>query len=96
MDANIAHTHFTRIKYGFNPRARDGREYCKLHFGVPLLSFNPRARDGREDPAGTLFNPTAVSIHAPVMDAKSFNQDIKVKRIVSIHAPVMDAKATDS
>ena len=34
----------------------------------------------------------SVSIHAPVMDAKSKERDIKQIKTVSIHAPVMDAK----
>ena len=33
---------------GFNPRARDGREFFKNSaFSLPRR-FNPRARDGRE------------------------------------------------
>ena len=35
----------------------------------------------------------AVSIHAPVMDAKPFITPCFVGFWVSIHAPVMDAKA---
>ena len=34
--------------YGFNPRARDGREVDRQWVRRYLLSFNPRARDGRE------------------------------------------------
>ena len=33
-----------------------------------------------------------VSIHAPVMDAKSWHNHYKCHEYVSIHAPVMDAK----
>ena len=35
------------------------------------VCFNPRARDGREDIENGSKNPTPVSIHAPVMDAKA-------------------------
>ena len=35
------------------------------------LGFNPRARDGRENIRRMDFVRTLVSIHAPVMDAKS-------------------------
>ena len=59
------------------------------------VSFNPRARDGREirETANTVGIP--VSIHAPVMDAKNYNHDVFIKRLVSIHAPVMDANNPD-
>ena len=33
---------------GFNPRARDGREYKSKSLAGLSVSFNPRARDGRE------------------------------------------------
>ena len=56
--------------YGFNPRARDGREYAL-----------PKALDAEH-----------VSIHAPVMDAKTCFWVSIFNSTVSIHAPVMDAK----
>ena len=56
----------------FNPRARDGRELIELIVAMLTLSFNPRARDGRETLKGWLGKERAVSIHAPVMDAKAF------------------------
>ena len=53
----------------FNPRARDGRDLLGNRKHKQYLSFNPRARDGR-DPAEIQDTiKTAVSIHAPVMDA---------------------------
>ena len=56
------------------------------------MRFNPRARDGREYP-NLLDNITSkVSIHAPVMDAKSGYSIFQFIIYVSIHAPVMDAK----
>ena len=33
-----------------------------------------------------------VSIHAPVMDANTYQYDRRTHQLVSIHAPVMDAK----
>ena len=35
------------------------------------MGFNPRARDGRELKPSIIRAPKRVSIHAPVMDAKS-------------------------
>ena len=55
--------------------------------------FNPRARDGREMVGFFDLYRNAVSIHAPVMDAKPFITPCFVGFWVSIHAPVMDAKA---
>ena len=54
--------------------------------------FNPRARDGRERKEPLPNMDIAVSIHAPVMDAKIQIEDYTMKMDVSIHAPVMDAK----
>ena len=55
------------------------------------ISFNPRARDGRELATANNKITVAVSIHAPVMDAKTGVWSEQSARIVSIHAPVMDA-----
>ena len=60
---------------------------CTLY----LICFNPRARDGREDGSKLLFGNDAVSIHAPVMDAKVASYTSSPTFSVSIHAPVMDA-----
>ena len=38
---------------------------------IIMTSFNPRARDGREDHMLLLELHQTVSIHAPVMDAKT-------------------------
>ena len=60
--------------------------------GVPTNGFNPRARDGRETLLLNQVERLAVSIHAPVMDAKAVEtKDVDIS-FVSIHAPVMDAK----
>ena len=76
----------------FNPRARDGREQVQNLPFKSESSFNPRARDGREvlDPSAS--NHCGVSIHAPVMDAKTKRLRAAGVTVVSIHAPVMDAK----
>ena len=58
----------------FNPRARDGRERTIFGFTYSCSSFNPRARDGREAAPKIIDLKTVVSIHAPVMDANSFDQ----------------------
>ena len=55
----------------FNPRARDGRELVQTLLQMRLFGFNPRARDGREKRVAKDAGATIVSIHAPVMDAKS-------------------------
>ena len=47
MDANKRQP-TTQDLFGFNPRARDGREKKLLLCNAQLGSFNPRARDGRE------------------------------------------------
>ena len=46
---------------------------AKRHLGrrAALNSFNPRARDGREFKVNPEWLATGVSIHAPVMDAKT-------------------------
>ena len=38
---------------------------------LQIESFNPRARDGREKGRREVQNRLTVSIHAPVMDAKT-------------------------
>ena len=47
MDAKRGQYHHQK-HYGFNPRARDGREYECIAETELLKCFNPRARDGRE------------------------------------------------
>ena len=54
----------------FNPRARDGREATEPDIVNSMIRFNPRARDGREQQSAAATEALAVSIHAPVMDAK--------------------------
>ena len=55
----------------FNPRARDGRELVFFIIKTSIVCFNPRARDGREYYCDGGYLLIGVSIHAPVMDAKS-------------------------
>ena len=57
-----------------------------------LQSFNPRIRDGCEFIKSMASEPTHVSIHASVMDAKVCHSLSDVFFPVSIHASVMDAK----
>ena len=47
MDANKRQP-TTQDLFGFNPRARDGREIINGVFVAIGYRFNPRARDGRE------------------------------------------------
>ena len=47
MDANFVGGFCTHGE-GFNPRARDGREFDLSHKFICHERFNPRARDGRE------------------------------------------------
>ena len=61
----------TVVLFCFNPRARDGREPPARGEPNALQCFNPRARDGRELKLRDDRLAKAVSIHAPVMDAKS-------------------------
>ena len=58
----------------FNPRARDGRERQAQRGSRQMKRFNPRARDGREAMVPQIAPIADVSIHAPVMDAKSCYQ----------------------
>ncbi len=48
MDAKSTGIRFAYCTSGFNPRARDGREYRCTLLRVADKGFNPRARDGRE------------------------------------------------
>ena len=50
MDAK-ARVAFGGLALGFNPRARDGREWRKSCRNGCSDCFNPRARDGRENVA---------------------------------------------
>ena len=71
MDAKIAKRQDDYQYLGFNPRARDGRERLPRSTKTCLVGFNPRARDGREVLRSIILGAAAVSIHAPVMDAKA-------------------------
>ena len=55
--------------FGFNPRAREGRDAYQN--GDPPLSnsFNPRAREGRDIDDALQQGQIAVSIHAPARGA---------------------------
>ena len=55
--------------WGFNPRARDGRDWQRWITTRSKLGFNPRARDGRDCSLSSSSLNFIVSIHAPVMDA---------------------------
>ena len=72
MDANWSTAPSTDFA-GFNPRARDGREQLLSPVDTGRFSFNPRARDGREIYDKYFDEADDVSIHAPVMDAKSLS-----------------------
>ena len=66
------------------------------HIAQATSSFNPRARDGRETSDEHFALLGIVSIHAPVMDAKTTRTWALFTSRVSIHAPVMDANLTTS
>tara|TARA_A100001518_G_scaffold1575_1_gene1485 strand:- start:1355 stop:1576 length:222 start_codon:yes stop_codon:yes gene_type:complete len=57
-----------------------------------FIGFNPRTRDGCESVIELSQGGRIVSIHAPVMGAKSEEKDDYLNDDVSIHAPVMGAK----
>jgi len=56
-----------------------------------ICRFNPRTRDGCERDKLVQIGCHYVSIHAPVMGAKTNNSRKLVSTSVSIHAPVMGA-----
>ncbi len=80
-----------RLYYGFNPRARVGRDSTSAAMGATSSSFNPRARVGRDRYNEQAKQEGFVSIHAPVWGATS-RLDRWGRAIgVSIHAPVWGA-----
>ncbi len=52
-------------QWGFNPRARVGRDLVSLRGTVTTSSFNPRARVGRDLGIDPQALGLPVSIHAP-------------------------------
>ena len=55
--------------YGFNPRARTGRDSLHARRIRREVRFNPRARTGRDRDAFVIKRCSAVSIHAPARGA---------------------------
>ncbi len=56
--------------FGFNPRARDGREdISKTRLMVALVSIHAPVMDAKQSII-LVYSTGTVSIHAPVMDAK--------------------------
>ena len=74
-------------RYGFNPRARDGREALSGFLPLACLSFNPRARDGRESNQFVRDASWVVSIHAPVMDAKYYKPLVQADMVFQSTRP---------
>ena len=76
---------------GFNPRAREGRDFRFLSKNICYICFNPRAREGRDD---VIFRPRdgdIVSIHAPARGATAVVRRLLRLFQVSIHAPARGA-----
>ena len=78
---------------GFNPRARMGRDPCRIPCGTRPTCFNPRARMGRDEFVSRTsiwdksFNPRAR------MGRDPHQPRIAAVIIVSIHAPAWGATA---
>jgi len=70
--ATPAKTLPTNTLLGFNPRAREGRDFHSWYMRLNMPCFNPRAREGRDmqDKLTVLINDF-VSIHAPAKGATS-------------------------
>ena len=76
---------------GFNPRAREGRDFPPPVAGCGAKCFNPRAREGRDSQLLRLLEAAEVSIHAPARGA-TIQIICRFRRIyVSIHAPARGA-----
>ena len=79
--------------FGFNPRARTGRDRPPQALRCISTSFNPRARTGRDVRYHKVFVETSVSIHAPARGATASRRTHLQRLVVSIHAPARGATA---
>ncbi len=55
--------------WGFNPRAREGRDRSAICLACGCSGFNPRAREGRDTAPRPSCQAAAVSTHAPARGA---------------------------
>ena len=80
------------MAWGFNPRAREGRDKRDAFRAARLRRFNPRAREGRDVRClMPFFAQFKVSIHAPARGATGHEQVLYRYAHVSIHAPARGA-----
>ena len=80
----------SRIRH-FNPRSRKGSDPWPGRVETPCRNFNPRSRKGSDIHDFHDYNPTEISIHAPVKGATATLSPIIVVPTISIHAPVKGA-----
>ena len=81
--------------FGFNPRAREGRDASSLAARISLNSFNPRAREGRDRHVRTM-KPTSSSFNPRAREGRDFFYAYGPGQPgqVSIHAPARGATST--
>ena len=78
--------------YGFNPRARVGRDLMSTSGCWILPMFqSTRPRGARPNTRIVVDKPIIVSIHAPAWGATRLAQDSQSDKEVSIHAPAWGA-----
>src|SRR5690606_7698885 len=83
------------LKWGFNPRARVGRDQLSCLSQVSFLGFqSTRPRGARPTHPAPGRLPQRVSIHAPAWGATTVNLAVVDNGIVSIHAPAWGATPT--
>ena|GEM_PF-3124063 len=70
--ATFLQRHLVVRECGFNPRAREGRDFFCDRGARLDRRFNPRAREGRDDLLGNVLALSEVSIRAPVRGATTF------------------------
>ncbi len=79
-------------RFGFNSRARVGRDKLDFHAGWRILSFNSRARVGRDAAGDSEFTRSEVFQLTRPRGARPDLDDRKIGALeVSTHAPAWGA-----
>ncbi len=78
----------------FNPRSREGSDYCCKHPKVAQMNFNPRSREGSDSFQLFVKVMFSISIHAPAKGATWTSGRFYTESAISIHAPAKGATWT--
>ena len=89
--ATIQHTLPPQVYPGFNPRAREGRDFCSAECCKEYRSFNPRAREGRDVLLGEIGILSFKFQSTRPRRARHQRCAVILKYLVSIHAPAKGA-----